>query len=198
MSIQVNLFGLVPNGRQPGSWRMIVNHSFPDGRSAYDGIDAELCSLRYISIGTACLKMLFLGQEAMLGAFWTLPVHPSNCWLQGMKWEGCIYVDEDHPFGLPSAPKLYNAIADGLLWVLWSWDKVEGIHYLDDFLLFGLPEYWQCAESLSGALANCDLMGLPMVPAMTESPSTKLVFLGIELGSASLTWSVPQPKLNYL
>ena len=67
---------------------------------------------------------------------------------------------------------------------------VEGIHYLDDFLLFGLPESQQCAESLSRALACCDLMGIPVAPAKTEGPSTKLVFYGIEPDTDSLTLSL--------
>ena len=50
-----------------------------------------------------------------------------------------LYVDKVLPFGLRSAPKLYNAVADGLLWILLMQDKVEGIHYLDDFLLLGAP-----------------------------------------------------------
>ena len=72
------------------------------------------------------------------------------------------------------------------------------IHYLDDFLFFRLPESQQCAESLSKALARCDLMGVPLAPAKAERPSTKLVFLGIEVDIASLTFSLPQPKLCQL
>ena len=122
---------------------MIVDLSFPDGRSVNDGIDAELCSFLYTSVGTDCCRVLFLGQGAMLtkfdvlGAFQMVPVHPDDRWLLGMRWDVCIYVDKVLPFSLRSAPKLYNAIADGILWVLLSRDKVEGIHYLDDFLLFG-------------------------------------------------------------
>ena len=121
-SIQVNWFGLVPKGHQPHKWWMMVNLFFPDGRSVDDGIDTELCSLHYTSVDTACCKVLFLGQGAtlakfdVLGAFQTIPVHPHNCWLLGMHWVGCIYVGEVLPFSLHSAPRLYNAIADGLLW----------------------------------------------------------------------------------
>ena len=37
-----------------------------------------------------------------------------------------------------------------------------------------------------------------MAPAKTEGPSIKLVFLGIELDTASLTLSLPQQKLDHL
>ncbi len=50
-----------------------------------------------------------------------------------MRWDGQVYVDKVLPFGLRSAPKLYNAVADAMLWILERSDYVEVIHYLDDF-----------------------------------------------------------------
>ena len=89
---------------------MIVDLSFPNGRSVSDGIDAKLCSLRYTSVDTVCRTMLFLSQGAMLtkfdilGAFRTVPVHPDDHWLLGIHWESCIHMDKVLPFGLCSAP----------------------------------------------------------------------------------------------
>ncbi len=132
------------------------------------------------------------------GAFRTVPVHPDDCHLLGMHWRDSIYVDKVLPFGLRSAPKLYNAIADGLLWNLLHIDHVVGIYYLDDFLLFGVPDSPQCGEFLGRALARCDVLGVPVAPAKTEGPATKLVFLGIELDSVSMTISLPSEKLERL
>ena len=142
-SVQVNRFGLVPKGHVPDQWRLIVDLSLPGDNSVNDGIDPNLCWLRYTSVDVACQKVLMLGQGVVLakfdvsGAFWTVPVHPDDRHLLGMWWKGHTYVDKVLPFGLRSAPKLYNAVADGLLWILVTHDNVQGIHYLDDFLLFG-------------------------------------------------------------
>ncbi len=92
---------------------------------------------------------------------------------------GHTYVDKVLPFGLRSAPKLYNTIADGLLWILINNDQVLGIHYLDKFLLFSAPNSCRCRESLSKALARCQELGVPIAPAKTEGPNTKLVFQGL-------------------
>ncbi len=122
-----------------------------------DGIDPALCSLHYTSVDKACRRVLALGRGAMLakfdvqGAFRTVPVHPEDRWLLGMRWQGNTYVDKVLPFGLRSAPKIYNAVADGLLWILRAQDDVSSIHYLDDFLLFGAPDTPQCEVSLSRA-----------------------------------------------
>ncbi len=45
-------------------------------------------------------------------------------------------------------------------------------------LLFGAPDSCQCGASLERALT----LGVPIAPAKTEGPVTKLIFLGIEFG----------------
>ena len=42
-----------------------------------------------------------------------VPVHPDDRWLLGVEWEGQVYVDCTVPFGLRSAPMIFNAVADG-------------------------------------------------------------------------------------
>ncbi len=60
-------------------------------------------------------------------------------------------------FGLRPAPKLYNAVVDALLWILVDHDGINGLHYLDDFLLVGEPDSPQCELFYSGRLpgAGC-------------------------------------------
>ncbi len=77
-------------------------------------------------------------------------------------------------------------------------DQVTGIHYLDDFLIFGASDSPQCGESLSKALARCDWLGVPISPTKTEGPATKLVFLGIEIDSVSMTIRLPPEKFSRL
>ena len=42
------------------------------------------------------------------------------------------------PFGLRSAPKIFLAAADTLLWNMAQQEVQDAIHYLDDFLFAGL------------------------------------------------------------
>ena len=91
-----------------------------------------MCSVYYTSVDAACKRVLALGMLAKFdveGSFQTVLVHPDDRWLLGMKWEGQVYVDKVLPFGLRSAPKLYNALADALLWILVQLDRVDGLHY---------------------------------------------------------------------
>ena len=47
----------------------------------------------------------------------SVPVHPMDRSLLGMRWEGALYIDTALPFGLRSAPKIFNAVADAVEWV---------------------------------------------------------------------------------
>ena len=47
-----------------------------------------------------------------------VPVHPQDRPLLGVEWEGRVYVDTALPFGLRSAPKFFNAVADVLEWIV--------------------------------------------------------------------------------
>ena len=49
-------------------------------------------------------------------AYRLIPVHPADRWLLGMQFEGAIFMDMVLPFGLRSAPKIFNAVANALEW----------------------------------------------------------------------------------
>ena len=68
-------------------------------------------------------------------AFRLLPVHQSDRYLLAMEWNKGIYIDTSLPFGLRSAPKLFNILADLLSCILDQKGVSLTIHYLDDFLM---------------------------------------------------------------
>ena len=86
----------------------------------------------------------------------SVPAHPSDRHLLGMKWRNQYYADLALPFGLRSAPFIFNAIADLVEWILvHSYQIPDLLHYLDDFITMGPPESSQCAHNLRTALAVC-------------------------------------------
>ena len=67
-------------------------------------------------------------------AYHLIPVSPADCHYLGTEWKGNIYVDAKLPFGLRSAPKILNTIADVLEWCL-ATEGVEAVyHYHNDSL----------------------------------------------------------------
>ena len=141
--VQISCFGVIPKPHQPGKWRLITDLSSPKGSSVNDGIDSQLCSLTYASVNEAVSRIKLIGPGAMLAkfdiasAYRIVPVHPVDHQLLGMVWRDKLYVDGALPFGLRSAPKLFTALADGLLWIMGRHGVAESLHYLDDFLVLG-------------------------------------------------------------
>ena len=201
--MQVSRFGVIPKNHQPGKWRLILDLSHPAGASVNDGIERELCSLKYTSVDEAVQRFSELGKGALLAkldiesAYRLIPVHPDDRLLLGMSWKGNLYADASLPFGLRSAPKIFNAVADALMWIMGQ-QGTRAIHYLDDYLLFGAPNTPECQLALARTLATCDRLGVPIAKHKTEGPACQLTFLGIELDTQAGVVRLPPEKLMRL
>ena len=117
--------------------------------------------------------------------------------LLGMGWRDKLYLDAALPFGLRLAPKIFNAIADALHWILEA-RGIKVIHYLDDFLLFGAPGSEEGLRSRLAMEKLCTELGVPIASHKTEGPSCQSTFLGIELDSNLLIACLPEDKLHRL
>ncbi len=118
-------------------------------------------------------------------AYRNVAVLPRQRHLLGMKWRGKFYIDLALPFGLRSAPFIFNSIADLVEWILRTNYAVSDLtsDYLDDYITAGPPHLPQCARNLAVASSVCKRLGLPLHPDKTEGPTTCLIVLGIELDS---------------
>ena len=114
---------VIPKNHQPDKWRLIVDLSHPAGHSVNDNIPKALCSLSYITVDDAIQAIVQSGPYTLLSkvdiksAFRLIPVHPADRHLLAMKWNDKIYIDGCLPFGLRSAPKLFNILADLVSWI---------------------------------------------------------------------------------
>ena len=113
-----------------------------------------------------------------------------------MKWDQHIYIDTCLPFGLRSAPKLFNVLANLLSWIL-EWQHITPIlHCLDDFLTMGPPQLPTCTNNLTVIKDICSLLGIPLALEKIEGPSQSLTFLGITLDTHSMQARLPEDKLR--
>ena len=105
--------------------------------------------------------------------------------LLSLKWREKLYVDLVLPFGLRSAPFIFNSVADLL-------------HYLDDYITAGPTDSQQCLYNLNKAKAVCSRLGLPLHPEKCVGPVSCMVVLGIELDSVQQIARLPADKLQRL
>ena len=98
------------------------------------------------------------------------------------------------PFGLRSAPFIFNCLAEAIEWLARQRGIAPIHHYLDDFFIAG-P---QCSQHLDTLTSLCELLNIPLTEDKREGPTTQLEYLGILLDSSSLEARLPPDKLQEL
>lgn len=107
-----------------GKFTGIVDLSSPGGTSVNDGINPDEFALQYITVDQVICLVSKFGKGALMAksdvkaAYRNVPVHLSHHYLLGMKWHDQFYVDLGLPFGLRSAPFIFNSVADMVEWIL--------------------------------------------------------------------------------
>ena len=188
--------------KKNGKWRMILHLSAPEGHSINDYISKDEFSLHYSTIDDAVALLGKFQRGALMAkldlqaAFRMVPIRPSEWELLGMHWRGQYYVDTCLPFGLRSAPSIFNEFASALHWILEYNYGATLLHYLDDFLLLGPPGLPTCQDSMSIMLRVCQKLGMPVAREKSEGPATSLTFLGIVLDSSLQQLRLPPAKLQ--
>ena len=114
-----------------------------------------------------------------------------------MIWNQQLYVDTVLPFGLRSAPQIFNAITTALRWTAIQGGVSYIDHFLDGFLTAAATEQ-ECLLNLTLLTDTCRILNLPLSLLKREGPSTCLVFLGIELDTIKLELHLPADKLEGL
>ena len=202
--VHVSRFGVIPKNSRPGEWRLILGLSFPPHGSVNDGIDPEMCSVRYPTVDQAIARIVELRPGALLAkvdvahAFRNIPVHPDDRHLLGMCWGNKVYIDLTLPFGLRSSPKIFTAVADALEWIFLHLGVSWSTHYMDDFLTMGQPDTTECRENLNSILRICEWLGVPLKAEKIEGPASVLTFLGITLDTELREIRLPEKKLEDL
>ena len=129
-------------------------------------------------------------------AFKILPVRPSDYPLLGFQFEGNFYFETVLPFGCRSSCLFFERFAT---FVEWEWRQrrpgLAATHYLDDFFNVanseeGLLQDWEVLESFAAEI------GLPLASNKKFGPSTKIVFLGLEIDSVTGLVFVPGDKVS--
>ena len=179
--------------------------SFPPGGSVNDGIDGNDFPLLYSRVDDAIAFIVQEGRGTLLAkvdirdAYRLIPIHAHDRHLLGMSWDNQLYVDLALPFGLCSAPFIFNQFAEAWHWILHHGHGIRYLlHYLDDYLTAGSPNSRECHLNLSSIRSSASTLGIPLALEKIEGPSTVLSFLGIELDTLLFVARLPTEKLSTL
>ena len=185
------------DGVQTG-WRMIFDLSCPTGASVNDGIPPKYGEISYEPLEKAIKLVAKAGRGAVMmkrdlkAAFRHIPVSPVDYWLLIFQWNDKFYADLFLPFGLRTAPRIFNLFSEALHWVFESLLHWDLTHYLDDFL-FVFPsgtELKDPAKQYEKVLAT-----FGFAPAPEKDMNGQVVtHLGFELDSNAMEVRLPQNK----
>ena len=199
-NFQCHPIGVVPK-KHSAEWRTIYHLSYPEGDSINDHIRKDPYSLQDIRVddAIAILRLLdpgtYMAKTDLKSAFRLMPIHPDDWNLLGIYWQSQYYVDLYLPFGLRSAPYLFNQISDALEWILKNnYGLQHVIHILDDFFIAGHTKI-DCLESFTTLLKVFMALQVPTVASKTLGPSRVLEFMGIVLDSERMEARLPDDKL---
>ena len=188
------------------SKRRIHHFSYPaPGSSSINGrIPEYYGTITYSSIEAAILAIQNMGRGCLLlkrdfkSAFHHIPVSPLDSPLLGFQWQSRYYAECFLPFGLRTAPFLFNLFAEVFRWILEEGFKLEGlrasiIHYLDDLLMI-LPPNSQLERYTMIFTRLCYEVGLSIKESKNEE-GTVVSFAGIELDTRQMVIRLPTKKL---
>ena len=205
-NLQVYPIGAIPK-KHSSEWRTIFHLSYPKRHSTSMNahISPEVYSLQYIKVDHAIAILQDLGQGCFMSkldinaAFRNIPVRPSDWELLGMKWEGLYFFVMVLPFGLRSAPFLFDQFSLALEWIIQHKLNIpQVIHILDNFFLAASPPCANCMTALCKVLHLFTDLDIPVAPNKTFPASTSLEFMGILLDSQSTEARLPLDKLTHL
>lgn len=190
-------------------WRLISDFSRPGSEGQQpinEGIDVEQYRLRMLSIWDVVDLLSELGEDAHWSAIdcsWgyrQLPVHPDTYHTQVYFWNNKYYVDYRLVFGSSSSAGIYNAVMEGVEWIVQ--DRIdrelgEGEaycrHYLDDFWLGGKTKR-SCEAATAIMLDTFEELGIPLQRSKSQLSVVVGIYLGVQLNARRLDLEVPAKK----
>lgn len=194
--------GLVPK-HDGGFWK--IHHlSYPRGDSVNDHITQEACSLSYTSLQQVFKQIIAAGRFCVLikrdvkDAFCNILIAPPMQWLLGFLWREKYYQETCLPFGLSTAPFIFNLFAEAFHWILESYLGWTVDHYLDNFIAI-LPAQQATPAKLSEYntqyVTLTDVLGIPRQESKDKTGTVVSVF-GIQIDTNSFIASLPSDKIT--
>lgn len=195
--------GFAPKPKPNGDRRQIHHLSYPRGESVNDYIDETFAYLKYVAFRQVLSMVLLAGRGCivlkrdMSNAFRIIPIAPHIQWLLGFRWQGTNYVHTVLPFGLSTAPFIFNLLAEAFEWILRSylgWNIMA--HYLDDtFNMIKATRASEVDKEAQEYKTLTDILGIPRNDSK-DGEGTKIELLGLLVDTVTFKASVPPEKMR--
>ena len=179
----------------PANTADLVNSGIPEqyGTITYSSISDAVHAIQDSEIRCLLIKRDFES------AFRHIPVSPLDPPLLGFHWQSHYYAEQFLPFGLRTAPYLFNLFAETFYWILEDQFQRKGlpakiIHYLDDFLIIIPPTNTAHLKKYGTIFSELSQeVGLSIKESKNEE-GTVASFGGIEIDTVNMVIRLPKRK----
>ena len=185
--------------------RVVVDFSFPPGKSINDGISAGIYldlavefSLPSVSSMVSRLNDLGVGcllfKRDLKGAFRQFWVDPGDYDLTGLKWNDMIFIDTRLAMGLRSSAFCCQSVTEMVARV--AGERAFILVYLDDF--GGAEQASKAVDSFTHLGNVLEYFGLEEAPEKAVAPTTRMDWLGVVFDTVEWSMALKPGKLQEL
>lgn len=181
--------------------RFILHLSYPrdySNTSINSGIEEIECE--YLMLETVLDAIRRKGRGCLLckfdinEAFRYIRIRRDQMFLLGFQFKGLFYYERCLPFGLSSAPGLFEIFATAINDFIEAGGVPDCFHYMDDYICISLPAEAMVHFLIIIALFNA--LGVSLSAVKLERPTTQLEFLGYILDTDLMQIRLPADKLT--
>ena len=190
---------------EPNLRRVILDLSYPEGKSVNDGIPAGLLDgaefqMRLPSPFDLARKIVQYGPDVLLykadlrRAYRQLRSDPLDWPFLALEWQGKIYLDVAIPFGLRHGASACQRTTEAIAAIVEEDVAADTLPYIDDTAGIAYPvAAWLHYETLISTISR-----LGLEPAMDKcaAPSTQMVWIGVTYDTIRMTMAIVPEKVE--
>ncbi len=191
--------------------RPIINLSAPKGASFNEAVDTTT-TLKLTMCSPAIFSQVLLhaGKNALFAkadlqnAYKLIPVNPEDWHFFGFKWLGKHFYETNTAFGNTEAPAEFDPLPEtvvALTKIIANTPDYWVLRQLDDTLIVSPCDTNHTVQFIATFNVVCNNLGIPLAPLCPKfekafSATTRGTVLGVIFDSKTLTWNLPQEKVD--
>lgn len=178
--------------------RPITDCRMPLKKSVNNYMVEVVEKFQFVQVDTVVQKLLegkyFMSTLDLSNAYRSVMIHEQDRQYFGLEWDGHRLVDNFLCFGCKSAPFIFNRLTDSICRYLRD-VGVTCYNYLDDIICLS-ESYEQGVQDQLLAISVLRRVGFYIAWEKVNSPSQKVVYLGIELNTVDMYMKLPEAKIE--
>ena len=186
-----------------GGIRLIHDCSMPPGQAVND-YSTEEWHQRFARVDDAAALITegcFMAKVDIQSAYRHVPISKHSQKVTGLKWQfgsKTVYLrDTKLCFGSRMAPGIFHRLTQAVKRMLKRKGLNATVVYLDDIFIKS-NSFQECLDALNLVIGLLRKLGFRINWKKVTDPSTKIVFLGIEIDSVNMCLRLPDVKLNQI